>query len=120
MLDTPRKPVAWARVYFAMQRSHSKILRQGVWYPVVRDELPDRLTLEIGGRMVDVPRKMLEIRPSRPTHFTVISRNDVTLESLGRRYVVCPACSHRSALMGHPVKRECPECGHKGEVGWWE
>jgi hypothetical protein len=120
MLDAPQKPVGWARVFAAMARSHSKILRQGVWYPVLRDDRPDRVSLEIAGRVVDVPRKVVEIRSRRPTHFSVISRFDSTADSLGKRYAVCPNCAARATLFGQPASRKCPTCGHSGEVGWWE
>jgi len=119
-VDVPRKPAGWARVFAAMARSHSKILRQGVWYPVVRDDLPDRVSLEIGSRVVDVPRKVVEIRHRRPTHFSVISRYDASAESLGKRYAVCPSCGGRETITGQPPTRTCPDCGHTGEIGWWE
>ena len=118
--------MAWARVYVAMRREVAKHLRQGTWYPVVRDDAPDRLTLRIGVRTVDVPRRMLEIRWKRPTHFTVVSRLDLPPEErksagdAGKRYLVCPECSSRTTLSGEPRSRDCPVCGHQGEVGWWE
>jgi hypothetical protein len=120
MLEAPRKPVGWARVYAAMQRSLTKILRQGVWYPVVNDEQPDRVTLMVGERRVDVPRKLMEIRSHRPSHFSVIQPFDAAVDILGKRYTVCPNCGHRGTLNGEPNRRDCTKCGHKGEVGWWE
>jgi len=109
-----------------MRREVTKDLRHGTWYAVVRDDQPDRLTLQVGDRTVTVPRRMLEIRGRRPTHFTVVSRFDLPPEDrsspgdLGKRYTVCPSCASRSTLSGQPPARECPVCGHHGEVGWWE
>jgi hypothetical protein len=119
------KAVAWARVYVALERSHSKYLRRGTWYPVVRDDLPDRISLQVGTQRVDVPRRLVEIRLRRPTHFSVITRTDISgadgsLANSGRRYSVCPVCAHRTVLLGSPNDTKCGECGHIGEIGWWE
>jgi hypothetical protein len=120
MVDVSPKPVGWARVYSAVARTHSKILRQGVWYPVMKDDTPDRLAIDIGGRVVDVPRKVVELRTRKPTHFSVIIRHDSTAASMGKRYAVCPNCASRETLFGKPDSRSCPTCGHTGEIGWWE
>lgn len=121
------KPVAWARVWPAVRPPYSRNLRQGAWYPVLKNERDDRVTLLLYGHPVDVPRRFLEIRGRRPTHFSVVYRvgydRDARRQSkynLGKRYAVCPACSLRFALFGQPEKKSCPECGHTGEVGWWE
>jgi hypothetical protein len=110
-----------------MQRTFSKSLRRGAWYPVVRDELPDRVTIIMDGHPMDVPRRILEVRRHRPRHFSVINRvGDQTksrresLYNLGKYYAVCPRCAHRFALWGQPEEKQCPQCGHDGPVGWWE
>ncbi len=126
MVEQSRRPLAWARVYPALKRELTKYLRHGAWYPVVRDDQPDRISLQVGDRTVVVPRRMVEVRHRQPTHFSVISRLDLPPDQrsapgdLGKRYAVCPRCSSRSTLFGQPPSRDCPDCGHTGEVGWWE
>lgn len=119
------KVVGWARVYPALQRAVSKNLRRGAWYPVVRNELPDRVSIKMGARTVDVPRRLLEVRRERPLYFSVISRvADRTHvhdpQGLERHYGVCPLCSYRVILRGRPERKRCPRCKHEGDVGWWE
>ena len=121
------KIIAWARVYPTLKRSASKTLRRGKWYPVLKDEEADRVTLHMGGRPVDVPRRLLEVRRDRPQYFSVVTRTEYNREpgrpsihGLGKTYVVCPRCAHRFPLFGRPDKRSCPECGHQGDVGWWD
>lgn len=94
---------------------------------MIRDDLPDRVTIRIGQKSVDVPRRLVEIRSQAPTTFSVVMRisaatNRLTgpTRELGRHYVVCPKCGHRAALMGRPDTKQCPECGHSGEIAWWE
>lgn len=119
-------PLGWARVYPALIRQMTKHLRHGTWYPVVRDDMPDRLSLKVGDKTVDVPRKVVEVRDRRPVHFSVVSKLDLPVEDrsspndLGKRYAVCPECSSRSTLFGQPPMTKCNKCGHTGEVGWWE
>jgi len=130
MTDTQtdqQRIVAWARVYAALKRSVSKGLRRGAWYPVLRNDLPDRVSIKMGTRTVDVPRRLVEVRPQRPVFFSVISRPEYrrdagrsSVHNLGKTYVVCPECRHRFGLFGRPARKDCPGCGHKGEVGWWE
>ena len=121
------KIVGWARAYPALQPSFSKSLRRGAWYPVVKDQAADRVSIKMGSRTVDVPRRLLEIRTSRPTHFSVVNRVGYQRETgrrsqynLGKQYGVCPACSSRFALWGSPERTQCPQCRHEGEIGWWE
>ena len=70
---------------------------------------------------------LLEIRRARPQYFTVVSRvgyrrdgKGESLYNLGKQYAVCPICSHRNAIWGRPVTKQCSECAYEGEVGWWE
>lgn len=117
--------VGWARVFPAFQRSISKALRRGAWYPVVADTLPDRVSIKLGHRAVAVPRRLLEMRRRKPDQFSVITRshggpNRHSPEALGPRYVVCPACAGRQPLWGKPELLTCRECGHDGTVAWWE
>jgi hypothetical protein len=96
-------------------------------YPVIKDDLPDRVTIRLGAAAVDVPRRMVEVRARRPNRFTVVHRIGYiptagrhSLHKLGKRYAVCPNCQCRFGLIGEPEKKRCPSCGHEGEVAWWE
>lgn len=119
-------PIGWARVYPALKRQITKQLRHGTWYPIIRDDKPDRLSLQVGDQTIEVPRKVLEIRGKRPMHFSVVHKLDLPAEErsspndLGKRYAVCPECSSRSTLFGQPPNTKCKKCGHTGEIGWWE
>ncbi len=118
---------AWARIWSSVRPPYSKNLRAGGWYPVVRDDLVDRVTIRIGETGVDVPRRFLELRPRRPNLFSVVHRvgydavaRRQSVHKLGKRYAVCPACRSRFTLIGQPEAIQCPECKHTGEVCWWE
>lgn len=70
---------------------------------------------------------MLEIRSERPTRITVVCRGERepspatgTAWDLGRVYGVCPNCGARIRLFGEVPMAVCGECGHRGEVAWWE
>jgi hypothetical protein len=120
------KPVAWARVLPAFKPPHSKGLRAGTWYQVVRDQLPDRVSLLVGKRTQDVPRRVLEIKKRRPSSFSVVyGKGDLSARGYaafdGReRYVVCPECLDRFPMPGHPPKTICPRCGYHADIGWDE
>ncbi len=123
----PAKPKGWARLYPTARPFTNPRLRQGVWYPVVDPALGERVVVQVKDRRVAVPRKALEIRDRRPTRFTVVvlARNQAnpaegTSRFLGRRYAVCPACGVRVRLGGEPEQLVCAECGHRGEVAYWE
>jgi len=117
----------WARLWSSIQPPHSKNIRAGAWYPVIRDDLPDRVTIKLGEAAVAVPRRVVEVRGRRPNRFTVVHRVGYpvsaarhSVHKLGKRYAVCPACQWRFGLIGEPEKNRCPNCGHEGEVAWWE
>lgn len=119
--------VGWARVFPTYRRNFSKRLRHGTWYPVVRDNLADRVSLVVGEQPIDVPRRLVEIRPTLPRHFSVVdliepaeelARNP--LAAKGKRYAVCPDCARRQVVIGRPPHLTCASCGYEGEVGWWE
>jgi hypothetical protein len=117
------KALAWARVYAAVHQPHSKNLRHGTWYAVVRDDRPDRVTLRVGSQRIDVPRNLVEIRDKRPPYFTIVDTIGAppkASDTLGKHYLVCPTCAKRSELRGHPHTSTCKECGYEGEVAWWE
>ena len=94
---------------------------------MMKDDLEDRVTILLHDSQVDVPRRFLEIRPRRPKRFTVVYRTGYervpgrpSIANLGKRYAVCPICLYRFPLFGEPERKECPNCGHSGEIAWWE
>jgi hypothetical protein len=100
--------------------------RAGAWYPVIR-ELGERLVLEVGQRRVAIAAGLVEVRETRPVRFTVVRRpinvpnpTEGTPEDLGRVYSVCPMCYGRDRLFGEPLIHACSQCGHRGELAWWE
>ncbi len=127
LMSETKKAKAWARLWPTVRPPHSRNLRAGAWYPVMKDDLEDRVSLWLYGQLVDVPRRFLEIRPRRPKRFTVVYRAGYkkpagrpSVHNLGKSYGVCPICLHRFALFGQPERKECPNCGHEGEIAWWE
>ena len=126
MVSGSLKADHWARVYPALKRTITKHLRHGTWYAVVRNDLPDRISVKVGDQTVEVPRKVVEIRDGLPRHFSVITRMDMPPDErsspgdLGKRYVVCPQCTRRTPIKGEPPGAKCEHCGHRGEIGWWE
>jgi hypothetical protein len=122
-------PVGWARVWPAAKPSVSRSLRKGAWYPVLQDDEPSRVVLDIGGHQTLVPRRLLEIREGfrRPKSFAVVHRTQRDMAraravdpSLGPVYAVCPECRERQPLEARPDETRCPHCGFSGEVAWWE
>ncbi|OGU13298.1 MAG: hypothetical protein A3K13_08605 [Gemmatimonadetes bacterium RIFCSPLOWO2_12_FULL_68_9] len=117
----------WVRLYPTSRIVTNPRLRQGVWYPIVDPDLGERLVIQVLGRSVAVPKRLVEIRPKRPTRFTVVylARNqpnpaEGTARFLGRKYAVCPVCGARVRVAGEPERLQCTACGHQGEVAWWE
>ena len=126
-LSEQNRPRGWARLYPTSRPFTIPRLRQGVWYPVVDPDLGERVVVQVKDRRVAVPRRLLEFRDRQPTRFTVVylARNqpnpaEGTARYLGRKYAVCPVCGVRVRLPGDPDRLECSECGHEGEVAWWE
>ena len=126
-MSETKKAKAWARLWPTVRPPHSRNLRAGAWYPVMNDELEDRVSLWLYGELVDVPRKVLELRPRRPKRFTVVYRvgyqrepGRPSVHKLGKNYAVCPICGHRFGIFGEPERKECPNCSHEGEIAWWE
>jgi hypothetical protein len=119
--------IAWARPWATAKPFSRPMPRAGAWYPVIAENGTTRVVLQIGDRKVAIQRHLLELRDSRPTRFTVVSRAhgepnpaQGTPEDLGRTYGVCPGCGGRVDLFDKPAVASCPECGHRGEVAWWE
>lgn len=122
-----QKTLGWARVYATVRRDRSKALRRGAWYAVVQDTHPDRVSILLYGRPVQVPRRILEIRKDKPKFFSVVNRVDYDEDArrksqynLGKRYGVCPECTKRFGLWAKSETVTCPECKHTGPVAWWE
>ena len=112
----------WARLFPAARPFLRPMPRAGGWYPVVR-ELGERFVVDVAGRRVAVAGNLLELRDTRPVRFTVVRRPvdaPPTDDDLGRVYSVCPRCNARAPLFGEPVLRVCDQCGHRGELAWWE
>jgi Zn ribbon nucleic-acid-binding protein len=99
--------------------------RAGAWYPVVGKASADRAVLDIRGRRVAIAKRLLEIRPERPTSFTVVIRPleaaaQAPVRRSDRIYAVCPACTARVRVHREQLAAVCPQCRHRGEVAWWE
>lgn len=122
------RPVAWARPWSITAPLARKALRAGAWYPVIDNNRPDdSVILVMRNRNVRVPSRLVEIRRDRPRKFTVVYRGPSdtnpaagTRRDLGRIYGVCPASGHRVRLHGPEIRVECPGCGYRGEVAWYE
>ncbi len=117
---------AWARLYATARPFCRPTPRTGAWYPVVR-EIGSRLVIQVAARRVAIARNLLEVRPTRPNRFTVVSRAPEdpnpakgTSADLGRTYAVCPGCESRIRLFGAAATLTCRQCGHHGDVAWWE
>ncbi len=122
-----RKNRRWARAWTLSRASSRPWLRQGAWYRVVGDEQPDRLVLDVEGRRAVVRDNVVEIRDQLTSRFTVVYRGyDEANPALGsaadrgRIYGVCPTSGHRVRLAAGVTKAVCQQCGHEGEVAWWE
>lgn len=108
----------WARI----RPDQSAHLRRGAWYRVVR-LTPAEAVLDINGRPTSVPRPSLQILPTAPTRWTVVSRpvNAARLPlSWGPRYGVCPNCRERARLETRATSMRCPRCNGHFDIGWDE
>ena len=121
------KPLSWARTWATARPFARPMPRRGAWYGVFGEASGDRLILEVRGRRVAVGKRFLEVRESRPSVFTAVTRGPNepnpalgTDEDLGRTYAVCPVCCSRNAIFGKPVALICDVCQHHGEIAWWE
>lgn len=119
------RPTGWARTWAAARPYARPTPRAGAWYPVFGDADDDRVVLEVRGRRVAVHRRLLEIRPDRPATFTVVVRSRdsfpaMALTAVDRVYAVCPHCTNRIRILENQPAAHCRECGHGGDVAWWE
>jgi hypothetical protein len=103
------------------------MVRQGAWYPVLSGGAT-HLVLDVPGGPISLPTDAVELRPTRPRHFTAVIRarnepNPVegTSADLGRIYAVCPMCASRLKLPPvPPLMLRCRKCRHEEIVAWWE
>ena len=87
-------------------------VRRGAWYEVSR-LTPDAAILEVNNRALSIPRTALEIVITRPQYWSVVSRPYDAVDlpiSWGSRYAVCPGCSRRAQISGHPMEMQCTGC----------
>lgn len=117
----------WARPWATARPFAKPTPRTGAWYPIVGEADDNRVVLEIRGKRVAVLRRLLEIRPDRPTWFSAVVRARGTEhpaagtpQDLGRVYAVCPACGTRVRVSQDQIGALCPDCGHRGEIAWWD
>lgn len=111
--------VRWARL-----QAHAACgLRLGAWYPVTGLTAREA-QVQVRGRVVTVPRSLLELRSAPPQQWTVVPPGvDPTRPLAGRRdgYVVCPSCRHREATPESRVPTlRCARCNAAFTVGWDE
>jgi hypothetical protein len=118
--------VGWARVWAAIRPNRAPTLRRGAWYRVL-EEKPSTVVLGVDDKRIAVPRRLLEIRPKNPARFSVVHKMDTdpnpvrgTTHDVGRMYAVCPNDRARVPLFGQPEILQCPACGYKGVIAWWE
>lgn len=106
----------WARIRPA-ETSH---LRRGAWYRVVRLSAVEAV-LDVAGTLETFPRPSLEILPSPPLRWTVVSRPPRSARlpaAWGSQYAVCPNCRERARLDERVTSMRCPKCNGYFDVGW--
>ncbi len=113
----PLQQEQWARV-----RADTECkLRRGAWYRVIRLS-PLEAVVDVNHVPMNVPRSSLQIRPGRPSVWSVVPRprNSARLPmSWGAKYVVCPNCRERAPLGGRPqASMRCPRCNGVFEIAW--
>lgn len=125
MIADTTKPT-WARIWVTARPDGSPRVRQGAWYPVL-SQGANTVVLNVDGEPVDLPANLVETRKQSPDRFTVVIRPEEahnpalgTKKDVGRVYAVCPRSATRIRLWGEPKELECPTCGHRGLVAWWE
>src|SRR5216683_2491873 len=101
--------VRWAR----LEACATCGLRLGAWYPVTGLTAREA-QVQVRGRMVMVPRSLLELRVTPPQDWTVVPPGvgPTRLLAGGRDgYVVCPNCRNRDTLPAVRVaKLSCARC----------
>jgi len=93
----------WGRLREGVRRCE---LRRGAWYPLLRVGA-DAAVVVVRHQSVIVPPSYLEIVTTRPSKWTLITRE---------RYAVCPNCAERVALGAVPERMRCGRCLGEFEV----
>jgi len=95
----------------------------GAWYPVTGLTAREA-QVQVRGRMVMVPRSLLELRVTPPQEWTVVPPGvgPTRLLAGGRDgYVVCPNCRNRDTLPAVRVaKLRCARCNDVFTIAWDE
>jgi hypothetical protein len=124
---TEQHAIGWARLWAVARPYTRPMLRSGAWYPVLARGEASEVVLEVRHRQVKLSKHLVELREDRPRKFTVVCRGRDeknpargTRRDLGHKYVVCPASGHRILVKGEPSLLQCPGCGYRGEVAWYE
>src|SRR5229473_916576 len=111
--------VRWAR----LEACATCGLRLGAWYPVTGLTAREA-QVQVRGRMVMVPRSLLELRVTPPQDWTVVPPGvgPTRLLAGGRDgYVVCPNCRNRDTLPAVRVaKLRCARCNDVFTIAWDE
>ncbi len=110
--------VQWAR----LQEDVNCQLRRGAWYKLSKLTSFEAV-VEVKGKQIAVPRRVLQILPTPVLHWTVVPspRNAPRFPtSWGPRYAVCPNCRDRAPLQGQPTTMRCHRCNGLFEVAWNE
>ncbi len=97
-------------------------LRRGAWYRIT-ELTPGEVVVEVNRRTLSVPRPFIELTDAPPRRWAVVERPAGALrvpEGWGDRYLVCPACRHRSPLHGWPQSLRCPRCYGFFPIAWDE
>ena len=118
--------LGWARAWAVVSPRTDPMMRQGAWYPVLASH-QNHVALQVQGKRVTVRPSLVEIRRDQPMRITVVYRTRTspnpargTSADLGLVYGVCPRSGDRLRLFENAALAECPRCGFRGEVAWWE
>jgi hypothetical protein len=87
-------------------------VRRGAWYQVSR-LMQEWALLDVNNHSISVPRTAVEMVITRPDQWSVVNRPYDAVDlpmSWGSRYAVCPRCSHRAQINGHPMEMQCTAC----------
>jgi len=111
--------VRWAR----LRRPADCGLRVGAWYPVAALSATE-VRVYVRGKLVRVPRTLVELRTAPPGEWTVVRGpfNAARVPSSAREgYIVCPNCRHREPVPeDRPAVRRCARCNISAAVAWSE
>src|SRR5436309_2508953 len=117
--EKPMRVVRWARLQSAAPCG----LRLGAWYPVTGLTAREA-QVQVRGRVLMVPRSLLELRTTPPLEWTVAPGGTDGARGLARvrdDYLVCPNCRHRDDLPDARVPRmRCSRCNEVFSIAWDE